>query len=143
MLKLKTNQIMNRIEEIKSRLADLKIIGSNDENLVDELRALQSNKSNYYELEKRIEIWAYDKEILDKGNTMAQAEKTHEEVLELMTAINDDEKHEIIDALGDILVTIIIQAKMQNVKLIDCLQVAYNIISKRTGKMEDGKFKKD
>lgn len=131
---------MNKLEE---QLKFLSKMGLNDESIVDDLRMVQTKAEHYYILEKKIERWAYDKEILDKGNTMAQAEKTHEEVLELMAAINDDDKHEIIDALGDILVTIIIQAKMQNVKLIDCLQVAYNVISKRTGKMEDGKFKKD
>ena len=74
---------------------------------------------------------------------MRQAEKTHEEVLELMAAIDDDNKEEIIDALGDILVTIIIQAEMQGLKLVDCLESAYNVISKRTGRMENGQFVKD
>jgi NTP pyrophosphatase (non-canonical NTP hydrolase) len=137
---MKKAEQMNKLEE---QLKFLSKMGLNDESIVDDLRMVQTKAEHYYILEKKIERWAYDKEILDKGNTMAQAEKTHEEVLELMAAINDDDKHEIIDALGDILVTIIIQAKMQNVKLIDCLQVAYNVISKRTGKMEDGKFKKD
>jgi NTP pyrophosphatase (non-canonical NTP hydrolase) len=50
---------------------------------------------------------------------------------------------EIEDALGDILVTIIIQAEMQGLKLVDCLESAYNIISQRTGKMVDGQFLKD
>jgi NTP pyrophosphatase (non-canonical NTP hydrolase) len=131
---------MNKLEE---QLNFLSKMGLNDESIVDDLRMVQSKGEHYYTLEKKVERWAYDKEILDKGNTMAQAEKTHEEVFELMDAINEDNREEIIDALGDILVTIIIQAKMQNVKLIDCLQVAYNVIIKRTGKMENGKFKKD
>jgi hypothetical protein len=40
-------------------------------------------------------------------------------------------------------VTIIIQAKMQNMSLVECLEGAYNIIAKRTGKMVDGQFVKD
>ena len=55
--------------------------------------------------------------------------------------IND--KAEIKDAIGDILVTIIIQAKMQNLDLIECVESAYNIISKRNGKMVNGTFVKD
>jgi hypothetical protein len=45
--------------------------------------------------------------------------------------------------MGDILVTLIIQAKMQGVSLETCLEGAYNIISKRTGKMINGQFVKD
>jgi DNA-binding protein len=41
------------------------------------------------------------------------------------------------------MVTLIIQAKMQNVSLEYCLKSAYNVISKRTGKMVNGQFVKD
>ena len=62
---------------------------------------------------------------------------------ELIDAIDTDNKIEIEDALGDILVTIIIQAEMHELSLVDCLESAYNVISKRTGKMVDGQFVKD
>jgi NTP pyrophosphatase (non-canonical NTP hydrolase) len=74
---------------------------------------------------------------------MKQAEKTHEEVLELISAIDEDNREEVIDALGDVLVTLIIQAKMQKVDLLDCLQSAYDVISKRSGVMSNGQFIKD
>jgi NTP pyrophosphatase (non-canonical NTP hydrolase) len=97
----------------------------------------------YKELEKLVIDWADNRGIFEKGNTMSQAEKTHEEVLELISAIDEDDKEEIVDALGDILVTIIIQAEMQGLSLEDCLQSAYNVISKRKGVMKDGKFVKE
>lgn len=97
----------------------------------------------YRELEQLVIKWADEKGIFEKGNTMAQAEKTHEEVLELMSAIDNDDNGEIVDALGDILVTIIIQAEMQGLSLEDCLLSAYNVISKRKGKMINGKFVKE
>lgn len=97
----------------------------------------------YNELEALVIAWATQKGILEKGTTMKQAEKTHEEVLELISAIDEDNREEIIDALGDILVTIIIQAEMQGLKLEECLQSAYNVISKRSGKMVEGQFLKD
>ena len=100
-------------------------------------------KIKYNELEALVISWAEQKGILSNGTTMKQAEKTHEEVLELISAIDEDNREEIIDALGDILVTIIIQAEMQGLKLEDCLQSAYNVISKRTGKMVNGQFLKD
>ena len=104
---------------------------------------LTSRKMKYNELEALVISWAEQKGIFAKGNPDAQCEKTFEEVTELSAAIYENNKEEIIDALGDILVTIIIQAEMQGLKLEDCLQSAYNVISKRTGVMIDGQFVKD
>lgn len=100
-------------------------------------------ENRYRTLETKIEEWAEDKGILQNGTTMKQAEKTHEEVLELISAIDEDNREEVIDALGDVFVTIIIQARMQKLDLLDCLQSAYDVISKRTGKMKEGMFCKD
>ena len=98
---------------------------------------------SYGELEALVIAWAAQKGILENGTPKAQAMKTWEETDELITAIENNNKAEIEDALGDILVTIIIQAEMQQVSLIDCLESAYNVISKRTGKMVGGQFVKD
>ena len=97
----------------------------------------------YNELEPLVIAWATEKGIFEKGNPIAQLNKTIEEVDELYVAIQDNNREEIIDAIGDILVTIIIQAEMQGLSLIDCLESAYNVISKRTGKMVNGQFVKD
>lgn len=104
---------------------------------------ITQRKMKYNELEALVISWAEQKGIFEKGNPDAQCEKTFEEVTELSAAIYENNKEEIIDALGDILVTIIIQAEMQGLKLEDCLLSAYNVISKRTGKMIDGQFVKD
>ena len=98
---------------------------------------------DYYELECAVEAWAEEKGIFQKGTPIKQAMKTQEECLELCNAILDNNREELVDALGDILVTIIIQAKMQGVSLESCLESAYNVISKRKGKMIDGQFVKD
>ena len=97
-------------------------------------------KVKYRKLEEKVLEWAKEKGILEKGNPMAQSIKTSEEALELIQAVSIDNKDEVIDALGDILVTIIIQAKMQNVDLLDCLESAYNVIAKRKGEMINGSF---
>ena len=97
----------------------------------------------YKELESLVIDWAKEKGILEKGRPLKQMDKTFEECDELESAIIDNNRKEIIDALGDILVTIIIQSKMQGLNLIECLESAYNVISKRTGKMVDGTFVKD
>ena len=98
---------------------------------------------SYNELEALVIAWATQKGIFEKGTPIAQAGKTVEEVQELIDAIDVNNKAEIEDALGDILVTIIIQAEMQGLELVQCLESAYNVIAKRTGKMVDGQFVKD
>lgn len=88
-------------------------------------------------------IWAHQKGILDNGTPGKQSLKTLEECGELVLAVGQDNKHEIKDAIGDIMVTLIIQAEMQGVTIEECLQQAYDVISKRKGKMINGMFVKD
>jgi len=97
---------------------------------------------DYFELECAIQDWAEQKGILNSGTPIKQALKTVEEVTELCNAIIDNDKEEIKDALGDILVTLIIQALMQNLELEDCLGSAYKVIKDRKGKMINGQFMK-
>lgn len=97
----------------------------------------------YTELEQRVIAWAGEKGILEKATPMAQGLKTLEEVNELLTGINKNDPEEIQDALGDILVTIIIGAELQGLELLNCLESALNIIEKRTGSMQNGTFVKD
>jgi len=98
---------------------------------------------DYFELECAVETWAEERGIFNEGTAMAQALKTLEETTELCVAVQKNDRSETIDAMGDIMVTLIIQAKMQNVTLESCLHAAYKIISNRTGKMTSGQFVKD
>ena len=61
----------------------------------------------FHELKNNIDKWAEEKGIHDKGSCFSQLSKTHEEVLELVTAINNSDFDETKDAIGDILVTLI------------------------------------
>lgn len=117
---------------------------------------------SFYELEEKVIQWAAEKGILEKATPLAQANKTLEEVNELLFALTlrdkyglvngvyDDRKifqidcnAEIKDAFGDILVTIIIGSELNGLKITDCLESAYDVIKNRTGKIVDGQFKKD
>lgn len=101
------------------------------------------------ELIKQVEQWAEDKGILTACDCIAQLEKTEEEVDELY-----EEIHRIVVGsafasedrakleMGDVLVTLIIQCKMQGWDAQECLQKAYDKISKRTGQLIDGVFVK-
>ncbi len=98
---------------------------------------------DFFELEVCVQQWAEEKGILEKATPLKQALKTQEELTELLNAIVDDDQPEIEDAIGDILVTLIILAEMKEVTLEECLNGAYDVISKRTGKMINGQFVKD
>lgn len=87
--------------------------------------------------------WADDKGILDHSTPLKQHVKTQEEVNELLEALLDRDTDEIVDAIGDIMVTIIIQAELNELDIKVCLQSAYDVISKRKGQMINGLFKKD
>lgn len=87
--------------------------------------------------------WAKDKGILEKSSPLKQHGKTEEEVAELKHALLTNDREELIDSLGDVLVTLIIQAELNGLDIEDCLEVAYNVISKRTGSMIEGIFVKD
>lgn len=95
------------------------------------------------QLIKKIEKWAEDRNLILGSNPKSQAEKTMEECEELLQAISDNERYEIKDAIGDIVVTLVIQCKMQGFDFIDCVESAYDVIKDRTGRMIDGKFVKD
>lgn len=147
------------------------------------------------ELEEKIIKWAEDKGIMESSSPLKQLTKTFEEATELIVSLVNKDQAEIIDAIGDVNVTLIILNKLSEVKVEDgslgnskvffmlnwlveifkkvcqnkevridivrtqealgyvakenglslenCTQAAYEIISKRSGKMENGVFVKD
>ena len=64
-----------------------------------------------------VEDWADKQGIPEHGKPAKQLIKTLEEIMELHTAIEDDNLEEIIDAIGDVVVTLIIYAKMKSITL--------------------------
>tara|TARA_R100001510_G_C7636738_1_gene194808 strand:+ start:1106 stop:1432 length:327 start_codon:yes stop_codon:yes gene_type:complete len=105
---------------------------------------------NFAELSSRVLIWANKRGIFDhlddekwKYRALAQLDKTQEELNETIEAVKQEDEAEIRDGIGDMLVTIIIAAKMLGEQPEKCLEIAYNEIKDRTGKMVDGKFVKD
>ena len=94
-------------------------------------------------LTSKIVDWAKEKGILNKSNSQKQFLKLTEEVGELAQGILKRDIAEISDAIGDCIVVLTILAEMENLSVNDCLQGAYDIISKREGKMVDGVFIKN
>lgn len=99
---------------------------------------------NYRLVELQVLRWAEDRKIIPRSTAMAQAIKTHEELGELLSALLRGNKDEVLDAYGDILVTLIIGADLAGVDLVDALNHAYDQIKHRRGTLrEDGVFVKE
>jgi NTP pyrophosphatase (non-canonical NTP hydrolase) len=95
------------------------------------------------ELQEFIEKWAEDKGLLKEENAPKQMLKLSEEVGELAGAYLKNKHEEIVDAIGDIQVVLIILSKQLGLDYNQCLEGAYNVIKNRTGKLVNGSFIKD
>lgn len=97
-----------------------------------------------------IRQWGYAKGILREfegpelpDRRLAQWKKTEEELWELYDAIEKGDRDAARDAVGDICVTLVMQAELWDTGLGSCIYDAYQEIKNRTGKMVDGQFVKD
>ncbi len=99
---------------------------------------------SFNHLESRVLEWAFDRDILTKGTIIGQFKKTKEEIEELEGALSRNDKEKIKDGIGDVIVTLIILAKLTNVGDVEtCLNHAYDQIKNRKGKLIDGIFVKE
>ena len=113
----------------------------------------------FKELNERVIKWADQKGILEKATPLRQLDKTFEELMELkesLVAQNNNLEYyvnskgetvktsdQIKDDIGDNLVTVLIQCKMQNLNPLKCLEIVLDVIEKRGGEMKNGQFVKN
>ena len=90
-----------------------------------------------------IRTWANERGLYDKGDTKTQYLKLMEEAGELGRAILKQDEAEFIDAIGDMVVVLTNLARLGDTSIELCIDQAYDVISKRTGKMVNGTFVKD
>lgn len=95
--------------------------------------------ANLYDL---IRDWASKKGIYTSGDSKTQYVKLMEESGELARAILKQDKPEIKDAIGDMVVVLTNLAYLEGFDIEDCITSAYDVIKNRTGKMENGTFVK-
>jgi len=69
--------------------------------------------------------------------------KLVEEVGETARALAYDDAPGLKDGIGDCVVCLIVLAEQKGLTLEECMQAAYDEISKRTGRLENGLWKKD
>jgi len=102
---------------------------------------MQYQYYRFEDLEEKTIEWHRDRNLIEGSTSLAQHTKLVEEVKELENNLLGDKP--IADDIGDILVVLINIATRDNLSLYDCLQVAYEDIKDRKGKMVDGVFVKE
>lgn len=122
------------------------------------MRELQEH--NMRTLINNVIQWANDRNIIDGSTPIKQLDKTSEEFNELQRAVavlthvcdttswSNSElvgayRDEVVDAYGDILVTLIISAHQLGIDLEDALASAWEEIRHRKGRLVNGLFCKE
>lgn len=93
------------------------------------------------ELILKIEQWHYDRNLINGATDKDQVLKLIQEVGELSD--NVCKGQDIRDDIGDIVVVLINIMARNALTLEECLEVAYNDIKDRRGRMVDGIFVKE
>ncbi len=92
---------------------------------------------------QKIRDWAGERGLYTKGDKKTQFCKLMEEAGELGRAVLKDDQPEFVDAIGDMVVVLTNMAHLGGTTIEECIDAAYKVISKRTGKMVNGTFVKD
>ena len=97
---------------------------------------------------KELEIiqWGTDRNLVGptgEATKLGQYRKTHEEVGEILEAIDLDDVDLAKDAIGDTYVTLVLQAERWGLTMAECIDQAWNEIKDRKGRMVNGIFVKE
>jgi NTP pyrophosphatase (non-canonical NTP hydrolase) len=114
-------------------------VENDQQDIIDRINKNHFNKSMF----DKIRDWANERGLYEKGDPKTQYIKLMEETGEIGRAILKEDTEEIIDGIGDAVVVLTNLAELIGVPIEECIQQAYNVISKRKGKMINGTFVKD
>jgi NTP pyrophosphatase (non-canonical NTP hydrolase) len=99
---------------------------------------------SYLDIELKVIQWGEARGIVQNSTPEAQAKKTQEELNELFDAIVAKDKEAMIDAYGDILVTLVMGCATADLDLVTCFKHAYGQIKDRKGYLNaEGIFVKE
>ena len=90
---------------------------------------------------ERIKQWHHDRNLIEGSDDKTQFAKLIQEAGELSDNICKGK--DIRDDIGDMMVVLINIAERNGLSLTECLEVAYNDIKDRKGRMVDGVFVKE
>lgn len=99
---------------------------------------------SYSSTEFAVMEWAKDRGIYKNGTALGQAKKTLEEAGELLAAVASNNREEIADAIGDVMVTLVNVGVLCDLDLRQCFYNSYKVIEPRKGYMNKaGQFVKE
>lgn len=157
----KNYSVAGSIYENKDLLDDEKdyfgILETNLNELARMFKTIEEEKKtmNFEELKTKVEVeeWAKDKDLLHEENAEKQFMKFIEEVFEFKSemdvyfdgaeTLKSLNKEYMEDEMGDIFVTLIVLCNQLGIDCVECLDMAYEKISKRKGVTRDGIFVKE
>lgn len=90
-----------------------------------------------------IRNWAEQRNIIEGASMQAQFVKLIEEVGELAEGIAKNRPAAIVDGIGDAVVVLTILAAQHGVTIEDCIEIAWNEIKDRKGRMVGGVYLKE
>lgn len=88
---------------------------------------------SFAKTEMQVIVWGTQRGIVQNSTPFAQAMKTKEELDELFEAISKGDQEAMVDAYGDILVTLVMGCACADLDLTKCFEVAYEQIKDRKG----------
>jgi len=124
------------------QIADDLLIPSNEliiNNNVDIAVANPTQTSTMVNRFRDVRSWGAIRGI-DGAKFQKQYQRFLQEAIEIHDAYNNDDEAEVIDAIGDTIVTLINLAKTQGLLAEACLNTAFNVIELRKGITFDGDF---
>lgn len=95
------------------------------------------------EKRKKVIDWANERNLIHEENAKTQFIKLIEEVGEMGKSLLKNNKEQLKDDFGDVQIVLIILAEQLGINLDECLELAYNEIKDRKGKMIGGSFVKE
>ena len=91
----------------------------------------------------KIRMWANERGLYSGGDTKTQTLKLMEEAGEICRAVLKVDKQATMDGIGDCVVVLTNLAELAGTSIEDCIDLAYNEIKNRTGKMSNGTYVKN
>jgi len=101
---------------------------------------IQDRKVSQFDL---IRSWANERGLYSGGDTKTQTLKLMEEAGEICRAVLKVDKQATMDGIGDCVVVLTNLAELAGTSIEDCIDLAYNEIKNRTGKMSNGTYVKN
>jgi NTP pyrophosphatase (non-canonical NTP hydrolase) len=99
---------------------------------------------SFSEVELEIIRWGEKRQIIPNSTTRAQLLKMISEIGELADAETKGDMVEIKDALGDVVICMIMYCALYDIDLLKCINIAYDQIKDRRGTLlPNGVFVKD